>query len=158
MRDDLRLSASDKLDGLALLVLRVGLAWFIFVWAVNKVLTPGQYQQLVRHFEKVEIATSQVLIVAGIQIVVCLCAFVGIARILAFGGLLIMHFFTVLRRWEKFLDPFEINERGFPVNRNAVIDLAVLAAMIALILLIRRDHFSLGGWLARHTGVRRWWH
>jgi hypothetical protein len=158
MRDDLRLSAQDKRDGAALLVLRLGLAWFIFVWAVNKVLAPGQYQQLVRHFEKVEIETTQVLMVAGIQILVCLLAFVGIARLFAFGSLLIMHFFTVLRRWEKFLDPFEINDRGFPINRNAVIDLAVLAAMIALILLIRRDHFSLGGWLYRHSGERKWWH
>lgn len=158
MREDLRLNAQDKLDGAAVLVLRLGLAWFIFVWAVNKVLTPGQYQQLVRHFEKVEIETSQVLIVAGVQILVCVLAFVGIARIFAYGSLLVMHFFTVTRRWEKFFDPFEINERGFPINRNAVIDLAVLGAMIALILLIRRDHFSLGALLSRHTGDRRWWH
>ncbi len=158
MRDDLRLSAQDKLDAAAVLVLRLGLTWFIFVWAVNKVLTPGQYQQLVKHFEKMEIATSQVLFVAGVQIVICILAFVGIARLFAYGGLLVMHFFTVTRRWEKFFDPFAINERGFPINRNAVIDLAVLGAMIALILLIRRDHFSLGGFLARHTGFRRWWH
>jgi len=32
MLDDLRLSAEDKRDGAALLVLRLGLAWFIFVW------------------------------------------------------------------------------------------------------------------------------
>ncbi|MEP5762344.1 MAG: hypothetical protein ABJ327_24115 [Litoreibacter sp.] len=158
MLDDYRLSAQDKLDATAVFVLRLGLTWFIFVWAVNKVLTPGQYQQLVRHFEKAEIATSQVLLIAGIQIFICVLAFVGIARLFAYSALLIMHFFTVMRRWEKFLDPFEINERGFPINRNAVIDLAVLAAFVALILLIRRDHFSIGGWLARHSGERRWWH
>ena len=150
------LTAQDRLDGAALLVLRVGLGWFMFVWAVNKVLTPGQYQQLVRHFDDVEIATWQVFAVASAQIVLCLMVFVGIARLFSFGAILIMHFFTVLRRWDKFLDPFEINDRGFPVNRNAVIDLAVLGAMIALVLLIRRDHFSLGGWLSRRGGWRIW--
>lgn len=152
-----KLTAQDHLDGAATLVLRLGVTWFIFVWAVNKILTPGQYQQLVRYYEKVEIATWQVIAVAAVQVAICLLAFVGFARLLAYGGLLVMHFFTILRRWEGFLHPFEINDRGFPVNRNMVIDLAALGAMIALVLLIRRDHYSLGGWLARHAGGWRFW-
>ena len=31
-----------------------------------------------------------------------------------------------------------------------------IAAFIALVLLIRRDHFSVGGWLVRHDRPR-WW-
>jgi len=151
------LSFQDRVDASAVLVLRLGLGWFIFVWAVNKILVPAQYQQLVRHFDGVEIATWQVLSVAAIQVLICVMVFVGIGRVFAYSALMLMHFFTVMRRWERFFDPFEINERGFPVNRNAVIDLAVLGAMIALILLIRRDHFSLGGWLARRFGGWRLW-
>jgi len=64
-----------------------------------------------------------------------------------------MHFFTVTRRWEKFFDPFALSEKGFPINRNAVIDLAVLGAMIAL---IRRDHLSIGRWLSRQRSPK-WW-
>lgn len=67
-----------------------------------------------------------------------------------------MHFFTVTRRWEKFFDPFALSEKSFPINRNAVIDLAVLGAMIALILLIQRDHLSIGGWLSRQRSPK-WW-
>ncbi|PWE33668.1 hypothetical protein DDZ14_03080 [Maritimibacter sp. 55A14] len=152
-----KFSPQDGLDGMALLVLRLGLGWFIFVWAVNKVLTPGQYQQLVRHFDGVEIATWQVIAVAAVQIALCLAVFVGIGRVFSYSALMLMHLFTIMRRWEQFLDPFEINDNGFPVNRNVVIDLAVLAGMIALILMIRRDHFSLGGWLARHMGHWRFW-
>jgi len=37
-----------------------------------------------------------------------------------------------------------------------VIDLAVPAAFVALVLLIRRDHVSIGGWLARQDRAR-WW-
>jgi hypothetical protein len=83
-------------------------------------------------------------------------AALGVLRYLSYGSLLVMHVFTVTRRLEGYFDPFAINDRGFPVNRNQVIDLAVLAAFIALVLLIRRDHFSVGGWLARHDRPR-WW-
>ena len=55
-----------------------------------------------------------------------------------------------------FFDPFALSAKGFPIHRNQVIDLAVMAAFIALILLIHRDHFSVGGWLRRHQG-QRWW-
>ena len=50
------LSLQDKRDGLALLILRLGLAWFIFLWAAHKLITPGQYQQLARHFDKVDVS------------------------------------------------------------------------------------------------------
>ncbi|MDZ7709327.1 MAG: hypothetical protein U5K36_03950 [Roseovarius sp.] len=150
------LSAQDRLDGLALLILRLGLAWFIFLWAAHKIITPTQYQNLARHFDGVDVSLAQVYAVGGLQIALCVLVALGVLRYASYGSLLVMHFFTVTRRWEGFLDPFALNDRGFPVNRNQVIDLAVLAAFIALVLLIRRDHFSVGGWLARHDRPR-WW-
>jgi len=84
----------------------------------------------------------------------CRC---GLFRLISYSGLAIMHFFTLTRRWEGFFDPFALNDRGFPIHRNQVIDLAVMGAFIALILLIHRDHFSVGGWLRRHMGGRVWW-
>ncbi|MDA8747632.1 hypothetical protein N9M66_05430 [Litoreibacter sp.] len=156
MSDRIFLSPQDRLDGLAVLILRLGLAWFIFLWAAHKIITPGQYQQLARHFDKVDVSVLQVYAIGGIQILLCAMVALGIFRIFSYSALGVMHLFTVLRRWERFLDPFAINERGFPINRNPVIDLAVLAAFIALVLLIRRDHFSIGGWLARHDRPR-WW-
>ena len=151
------MSRQDHLDGLALFILRLGLVWFIFLWAAHKIITPGQYQQLARHFDEVSISNAQTYGIAVAQIVICVLALVGILRLWSYGALLAMHFFTVTRRWEGFLDPFALNDRGFPVNRNQVIDLAVLAAMVALILMIRRDHWSIGGWFARHFREFRWW-
>ena len=151
-----RLSPQDRLDATALLILRLGLAWFIFLWAVHKVITPRQYQSLAAHFDGVDLGLTQVYVIGGVQILLCLFVALGVLRYVSYGSLLVMHLFTVLRRWEGFLDPFAVNEGGFPVNRNQVIDLPVLAAFIALVLLIRRDHFSIGGWLARHDRVR-WW-
>lgn len=156
LHEKIILSPQDNLDALAVLVLRLGLAWFIFLWAAHKIITPGQYQDLARNYDGVEVSLSQVYLAGGAQIVLCLLVALGILRYFSYGSLLIMHFFTVMRRWEGFLDPFAVNQRGFPIHRNQVIDLAVLAAFIALVLLIRRDHFSVGGWLARHDRAR-WW-
>ncbi len=156
LHEKIILSPQDKLDALAVLVLRLGLAWFIFLWAAHKIITPGQYQDLARNIDKIDVSLSQVYLAGGAQIVLCLLVALGVLRYFSYGSLLIMHFFTVTRRWEGFFDPFAVNDRGFPIHRNQVIDLAVLAAFVALVLLIRRDHFSVGGWLARHDRAR-WW-
>jgi uncharacterized membrane protein YphA (DoxX/SURF4 family) len=156
LNEKIILSSQDKLDALALLVLRLGLAWFIFLWAAHKIITPGQYQSLARNIDGIEVSLGQVYLAGGVQFALCVLVALGVLRYFSYGALLIMHFFTVTRRWEGFLDPFAVNAQGFPVNRNQVIDLAVLAAFIALVLLIRRDHFSIGGWLARHHRAR-WW-
>ena len=133
-------------EALALLVLRLGLAWFIFLWAAHKIITPKQYQGLARHFDGVELEFWTIYAVAGAQIVICVLVAAGALRWVSYPALALMHLFTVLRRWEGFLDPFALNDRGFPIHRNQVIDLAVLGAMIALILLIHRDHWSVGAW------------
>ena len=150
------MSNNDWKDGAALLIMRLGLAWFIFLWAAHKIITPKQYQNLARHFDGVDVSFAQIYGMAAFQIAVCVLVALGMFRLFSYSALLVMHFFTVTRRWEKFFDPFALSEKGFPINRNAVIDIAVLGAMIALILLVRRDHWSIGGWIERRQGVR-WW-
>lgn len=129
-------------DALALLILRIGCAWFIFVWAVNKVLSPGQYQQLAQHFDKISLDETQVLLIAAAQIVICVCVFIGWARLYTYGLLAIIHGYTVYREWPKYLNPFEINDNGFPINRSVSVSLCALLAMVALWLLRHRDHWS----------------
>ncbi|WP_424930391.1 hypothetical protein [Amaricoccus tamworthensis] len=150
------LGLQDRIDGLATLIMRIGLAWFIFLWAAHKIITPGQYQGLARRFDDVELSFAQIYATGTFQIALCFLVAVGFLRYFSYVGLALMHFFTVTRRWEGFLDPFALNDNGFPINRNQVIDLAVLVAFTALILLIPRDHFSLGGWMRRRIGFR-WW-
>jgi hypothetical protein len=153
------MTAQDRKDAIALFILRLGLIWFIFLWAAHKVIIPGQYRFLAENIDGVILTNTHVYATAGFQIVICLLALFGIFRLFSYGALLLMHAFTVSRRWEGFLDPFALNDAGnFPINRNQVIDLAVLGAFIALILLRHRDHFSIGGWLARSADGLRWWH
>ena len=151
-----KLNLQDHLDGLALLILRFGLAWFIFLWAAHKLITPKQYQNLARYYDSVDVSLTQVYTIGSLQILLCILVIAGIFRYFSYTSLLIMHFFTVTRRWDSFFDPFALNERGFPIHRNQVIDLAVLAAFIALVLLIRHDHYSIGAWLTRR-GRGKWW-
>lgn len=150
------LTRTELRDGAALLILRAGLVWFIFLWAAHKIITPGQYQNLAKYIDGVEVSYFQIYAMAALQIALCIAALIGAFRPLSYGGLLLMHFYTVTRRWEGFFDPFALNDKGFPINRNQVIDLAALAAFIALVLLMHRDHLSLGAWRARH-GRGRWW-
>ena len=150
------MTPQDRRDGAALLILRLGLAWFIFLWAVHKVITPKQYQFLAKNFDGIDLSLGQIYATGGVQIALCLLVVLGIFRYASYGALAVMHFYTLTRRWEGFFDPFAVNGRGFPINRNQVIDLAVMAAFIALLLMIARDHFSVGGALRRKMGAR-WW-
>jgi len=146
----------DRKDALALLILRLGLAWFIGLWAIHKFLAPKQYQFIVRRFDEVDVSLVQVYLVATVQISLCILVVLGVFRIFSYSSLAMMHLFSVTRRWEGIFDPFALSDKGFPINRNQVIDLAAMAAFIALVLLIQRDHFSIGGWLRRRMGAR-WW-
>ena len=150
------MTSQDRRDAAALLVLRLGLAWFMFLWAAHKLITPKQYQQLAKHFDGVTVEISQIYLAGSVQILLCFLAALGIFRFASYGALAVMHFYTITRRWEGFFDPFALNGKGFPIHRNQVIDLAVMGAFVALLLMIARDHWSLGGWLRRRMGPR-WW-
>ena len=150
------LSPSERRDALAVFLLRVGLIWFLFLWAIHKILATGQYQSLARNFDKVEIDATTVQLIGAAQIFVLFLALIGIFRPFTYGAMALTHAFTVSRQWDRYIDPFAINDRGFPINRNVSVSAAVMCAFVVLILLIHRDHFSIGGWLKRHW-ENKWW-
>ena len=144
----MRLLTPYQSEALGLLLLRIGCAWFIFVWAVNKIFAPLQYQKLAKFFDSIDLGLWQVYAIAAVQIVICLLVFAGWARIVSYAALAAMHGFTIFRQWPQYLAPFEINDNGFPVNRNVTVALCVFLAMLALWLLRHRDHWSLDVLLA----------
>ncbi len=88
----------DRKDALALLILRLGLAWFICLWAIHKILAPKQYQFIARRFDDVDMSLAQVYLVAAVQTSLCILVALGVFRIFSYGGLAMMHLFTVTRR------------------------------------------------------------
>ncbi len=137
-----------KRDALALLLLRLGLAWFLFVWAVNKIIEPGQYVRIWGYFHGIDIGANLPYFMGGAQIVVCATAALGLWRTLSYGLLFAMHLVTVVVILPNLAAPFEI-ENNYPVNRNNAIALAALSGFAAIWLLRHRDHWSLDAWLAR---------
>jgi len=67
-------------EPLGMLLLRVGCAWFIFVWAVNKFFAPGQYQFILKRFDKIEAELWTVYGIAIAQTVICVLVFIGLWR------------------------------------------------------------------------------
>ena len=102
------MTPQDRRDAAALLILRLGLAWFMFLWAAHKVITPKQYQFIAKRFDDIDLSIAQIYLVAGVQIALCLMVALGIFRYASYGTLAIMHFFTITRRWEGFLSLIHI--------------------------------------------------
>lgn len=139
-------------EALALLILRTGLVWFLFVWAVNKIIEPGQYVRIWGYFHGVEIGETMPYLMGGAQIAICLLAALGLWRVISYGLLLLMHLVTVIVIFPSLVSPFVI-EDGFPVNRNNAIAVAALAGFAALWLLRHRDHWSLDVWMQRRKNA-----
>ena len=152
----MKLSFAERRDALAVLVLRLGLFWFLFLWAIHKLLATSQYQQLARHFDGVELSAFSVQAGGVAQLAILFLVLIGIFRPFTYSAMAVMHAFTISRQWDRYIDPFAINDRGFPVNRNVSESVAVMGAFIVLVMLIPRDHFSVGGWLKRKW-YPSWW-
>ena len=136
-----------RYEALGLLILRLGLAWFLFVWAVNKFLSPVQYQKIWGYFHGIEIGSTMPFVMGGAQIIICVAIALGFWRIVSYGLGFAMHAVTIIVISPNLAAPFIINANGYPVNRNASIALAALAGFAALWLLRHRDHWSLDRWL-----------
>lgn len=138
---------AQRMEALALLLLRLGLAWFLFVWAVNKLLAPVQYQKIWGYFHGIEIGATLPYVMGSLQIVVCLAIAAGLWRKFSYGLGFLMHAVTIAVILPSLFAPFVV-ENGFPTNRNQSIAVAALAGFAALWLLRHRDHWSLDAWLA----------
>lgn len=140
---------SDWQTALGLLVLRFGLAWFLLVWAINKLLAPNQYQNMWKFMHGIELANQLPYILGALQIGLCAAMFLGLWRPVTYAVAALIHTVSVSAIFERLIEPFVINDKGFPVNRNATVALAALAAFIALWLLRRHDSWSLDAWLQK---------
>lgn len=144
---------AEKRDALALLILRLGLAWFLFVWAVNKILVPGQYEKIWGFFYGIDIGPNMPLYMGAAQAGICILIALGLWRVVTYALGFLMHSVTIAIIFPRLMAPFVVRDE-FPVNRNSAIALAALAGFAALWLLRQRDHWSLDAWLAARRKTR----
>ena len=135
-------------EALGILILRVGLAWFLLVWAVNKILAPEQYQKLWGYFHGIDIGSTLPYVMGAAQIIISLAIAIGLWRTISYALGFLMHTVTIVVISPSLIAPFVINN-GFPTNRNQAIAVAAWAGFAALWLLRKRDNWSVDEWLAR---------
>lgn len=143
----------DWQEPLGLLILRLGLAWFLFVWAVNKILAPVQYQKVWGYFHGIDIGTTLPFVMGGLQIAICVAIVAGLWRTIVYALGFIMHSVTIVVISPSLIAPFVITD-GFPTNRNQAIAVAAWAGFAALWLLRNRDTWSLDWWLAQRASAK----
>jgi len=142
-------SDNPALENFALVLLRLGLAWFLFVWAVNKILAPGQYVKIWGYFHGIDIGAAMPLFMGAAQIIICVAMALGVLRTYSYGLAFIMHSVTIIVISPSLIAPFVINANGFPVNRNDSVAIAAWVGFAALWLLRNRDQWSLDVWNSR---------
>lgn len=140
-------------EALALLVLRVGLAWFLLVWAVNKILAPDQYVKIWGYFHGIAIGPTLPYYMGAAQIAMSLAMMLGAFRKLSYTLGFLIHGVTMVIILPSLVAPFVI-ENGFPVNRNQSIAVTAFVGFAALWLLRHRDHWSLDAWRTTRRGKR----
>ena len=113
----------------ALLALRLSIAAFFAVWALEKIVAPELAARVFATFY-VEAPSLLSLQVTGvIQMTIVVLFALGIAKTWTYGALLAMHAVGTLSTWERLLTPFEAPNHLFWA---AVPTLAALGLLFAL--------------------------
>ena len=148
-----RMQTPAARGALAVLLLRLGLGWFLLVWGVTKFLAPGHYVKLYAYFHGFDLAASLPYYMGAGQTVVAVAIILGLWRRASYAAGLLIHTITVAVVIGELVTPFVI-EKGFPAHRNQTIALAAWGGFLALYLLRDLDRWSLDGWLTTRRAKR----
>jgi hypothetical protein len=119
----------------SLLVMRLSIAGFLLVWALDKVVSPDHAQEVFGHFYYLKDLPPAVLQVLGYVQTGIIAAFaIGIARTFTYGAVLLMHAISTASTYTHLIAPWG---EGSQLLFWAAVP--VLAAMLALFLLRDRD-------------------
>lgn len=117
----------------ALPVLRFGLALFMLLWAVNKLITPAAHQGVFEGFYGLSLGASPVIVLGVVQIAILLAFAAGVARTVTYGLVLAMNLVTLIVAAKPII--FAFSDGG---NLLFAASIPVLGASLVLFLL--RDH------------------
>jgi uncharacterized membrane protein YphA (DoxX/SURF4 family) len=122
---------------IGLLILRVGLAIFLFQWGVEKFVVPENTPGIWGYFYGIEVPQAAAYVFGACEIVLALCFLLGMFRTIAYAAGAALHAVSVVVTVPVMLQPF-----GDPVNHLFIAGVPVLGAFVALFLL--RDLDTIG--------------
>ena len=117
-----------------LLILRLTLALFFAQWSIEKFIHPEAAASIFAHFYGLQISALISYVFGAIELALTIGLLLGVARMIALGGLIIIHGASVLVSWYQLLHPWA----AVP-NHLFVASIPVLGALMALFLLRDRD-------------------
>lgn len=130
---------SDVRLARALLVLRAGLALFLFLWALDKIVVPEATVGVFGHFYRLSIGVTAAKAIGGLEALLALAILFGAWKTLSYGLGLVLHAISTLSTWKQLLSPFGD-------NHLFIAALPVLAAFVTLFMLRDRDTvWTVGG-------------
>lgn len=135
---------------LSLFVLRLTIAAFFLVWAVEKIVAPELAQRVFETFYLVAPSTGQLIAVGVVQLAIVLAFLAGWLRMWSYGATLVMHAVSTLSTYERLLNPYE------PPNHLFWAAVPVLGAILVLFLLRAHDRIlSVDALIAERRSERR---
>jgi putative oxidoreductase len=117
----------------ALLLLRIGVFFVMFMWSLDKLVNPAHAAAVFENFYYLAGMATAVLVTIGIvQLVLELGFLFGLYKFWTYGYVLIAHFVSTASSWQQYLSPLD------PRNMLFHAAIPMLAACVALFML--RDH------------------
>jgi len=117
-----------------LLILRLTLALFFAQWSIEKFIHPEAAASIFAHFYGLQISTLISYVFGAVELALTIGLLLGVARMIALGGLIVIHGLSVIVSWYQLLHPWA----AVP-NHLFIASVPILGALIALFLLRDRD-------------------
>lgn len=118
--------------GVALLILRIGLGVFLFLWSIDKLIAPGKTVVIFEYFYHLPIAPAIAQAIGAAELLLSIGIILGFKKTFTYGLGTALHAASTLSTYEQLLSPFG-------KNHLFIAALPVLAAFLALFLLRKQD-------------------
>jgi hypothetical protein len=130
-----RMQKPSKLE-LSLLIMRLAIAVFLLVWAIDKIVNQGHAQNVFKTFYFTTPPPEILTALGAAQTVIVLAFAAGFARFWTYGAVLLMHLVSTLSTYGRLMNPW-----GPGAQLLFWAAIPTLASMLALFLLREQDRF-----------------
>lgn len=126
---------SDRELEITLAILRLSTAFFLAIWALDKILGTGRAMQTFSKYYAVVDSSTLIIAFGIIQLIIIALFATGLFKTFSYGAVLAMHAVSTIASYPRYLDPLARPNILFWAA------IPVLAGMLLLFVLRRRDRF-----------------